>query len=262
MPALDSLGASLGAPATVVLLLGCVVVATLAQTLTGFAFGLVFLSLAAALDLATVQDAANVATVLTLCNAFAYFRAHRQPLPWGLMKPALLGGCVGVGAGLALLHLLSTAATQALELLLGSAIVLCALLLLVRAGTRSETAPPRQFVFAGLLSGLMGGLFGTSGPPIVYHLYRQPLPAELVRRALLLMFAVNAVVRLGLNVPAGGFSLRALMLSALALPLVPLTTRLALRLQPHLPAPALRLGVALLLSGTGAALVLHALDRS
>lgn len=256
---LDSLAALLGPPTALALYLLCVAVATFAQTLSGFAFGLVFLSLVASFDLASVADAANVATVLTLANAWAYFRAHRQPLPWPLMKPAILTSCVGVGLGLLLLHRLSAGATTMLKLLLGGVIVLCALVLLRRGAVRPTLAPPRQFAVVGLVSGLMGGLFGTSGPPIVYHLYRQPLGLDVVRRGLLLMFAANALTRIALNVPTGGFSLRAVLLAAIALPLVQLLTRLALRLQPHVPANVLRWGVAALLVATGGSLVLGAL---
>lgn len=258
-PSFASLAALLGSPTSLALYLLCVAIATFAQTLSGFAFGLVFLSLVASFDLASVADAANVATVLTLANAWAYFRAHRQPVPWPLMKPAILTSCVGVGGGLVLLHWLSAGATTALKLLLGVVIVLCALVLLRRGAVRATLAPPRQFAVAGLVSGLMGGLFGTSGPPIVYHLYRQPLALDVVRRGLLLMFAANALTRIALNVPTGGFSLRAVLLSAIALPLVQVLTRLALRLQPHVPANVLRWGVAALLVATGGSLALGAL---
>jgi len=256
---LTSFWALLGSPATLALYLLCVAVATFAQTLTGFAFGLVFLSLVASFELASVADAANVATVLTLANAWAYFRAHRQPVPWALMRPAILASSIGVALGLILLHWLSVMAAVALKLLLGMVIVLCALVLLRRGAARATLAPPRQFATAGLVSGLMGGLFGTSGPPIVYHLYRQPLALDVVRRGLLLMFAANALTRIVLNVPTGGFTLRAVLLSAIALPLVQVLTRLALRLQPHVPAAALRWGVAALLVATGGSLALGSL---
>lgn len=259
MPALDAFIAAAGSPAALALYLGCVALATVAQTLTGFAFGLIFLSLMATLDLASVPDAANVATVLTLVNAVTYFHSHRQAPPWRLMRPALASSCVCVVAGLALLHWLSTAAAQALKGLLGLAIVACALALAARSRMRATLAPPRAFAAAGAVSGLMGGLFGTSGPPIVYHLYRQPLAPDVVRRCLLLMFSSNALMRLVLVVPAGGFSLRALLLAGLAIPVVHLFTRLALRLQSRVPAQALRWSVAALLVATGASLIATAL---
>lgn len=255
MIVLDTLLAAAGSAAALVAYLGCVALATTAQTLTGFAFGLIFLSLMAALDLASVADAANVATVLTLVNALTYLRAHRQAPPWRLMKPALASSSVGVVAGLALLNWFSTTAAQALKGLLGLAIVACALALVARGRVRADVAPPRSFALAGAVSGLMGGLFGTSGPPIVYHLYRQPLAPEVVRRCLLLMFAFNALMRLALVLPTGGFSLRALLLTSMAVPVVHLFTRLALRLQPHVPAQALRWGVAGLLVLAGSSLM-------
>ena len=241
------------------MLLACVALATVAQTLTGFAFGLIFLSLAATLDLATVPDAANVATVLSLVNAGTYLRARREPLPWGLMRPALISSAVLVVVGLALLHWLSGAAAQWLRGLLGVSIIACAAALMLRGHLRTEVAPPRVFAGVGAISGLLGGLFGTSGPPIVFLLYRQPLPADLIRRCLLLMFASNALIRLCVVLPGGGFSLRSVVLAVLALPVVHFFTGQGLRLQPKVPVQVMRWAVAMLLMGTGASLVVTAL---
>ena len=46
--------------------------------------------------------------------------------------------------------------------------------------------------------GVMGGMFSTAGPPLVYHFYRQPMSLVMVRETLVTVFAVNAVVRIGL----------------------------------------------------------------
>jgi len=51
------------------LFLACVALATYAQTMTGFAFGLVLLGLSGVFQLASVSEVANVVSVLSLVNA-------------------------------------------------------------------------------------------------------------------------------------------------------------------------------------------------
>lgn len=238
--------------------LACVVLATLAQTLTGFAFGLVFLSLSAVFELASVADAANVATLLTVVNAVAFFRARREPLPWRMMAPALVASTLSVALGLWMLHWLSASAALLLKALLGAAILASAIALARNGRPRDTLSPPSRFVMVGCLSGLMGGLFGASGPPIVYHLYRQPLAVDLIRRSLLLMFTFNASTRLALNVSTGGISLRALVLAAIAVPLVHGLTRVAMRWQRRIDVATLRRAVAALLVVSGGALLVSA----
>lgn len=247
----------IAAPATSLLFLLCVAIATYVQTLTGFAFGLVLLGLVATFNLASVADAANIATVLTLVNAVAFFRAERQPPPWKLMRPALIASLLTVLVGVLLLGWLNDNASAWLETVLGVAIVGCAISLVARRRPAERVGPPRGFAMAGALSGLMGGLFGTSGPPIVYHLYRQPLATDVVRRALLVMFASNASVRLVLVVASIGLSPRAVLLSVLSVPVVHLATRLTMMAPPPLPARVMRPAVALLLALTGVAMVVR-----
>ncbi|MFO1331939.1 MAG: sulfite exporter TauE/SafE family protein [Rubrivivax sp.] len=165
MIVLDTLLAAAGSAAALVAYLACVALATTAQTLTGFAFGLIFLSLMAALDLASVADAANVATVLTLVNALTYLRAHRQAPPWRLMKPALASSSVGVVAGLALLNWFSTTAAQALKGLLGLPSWHARWRSSLAAACVPTVAPPRSFALAGAVSGLMGGRSGRPARP-------------------------------------------------------------------------------------------------
>ncbi len=55
--------------------------------------------------------------------------------------------------------------------------------------TRKDRSATVSFLLSGLVHGAPGGLFGMAGPPIVYHLYRQPFTLDLVRSTLLMVFA-------------------------------------------------------------------------
>lgn len=243
------------APGLLIAFMACVALATYAQNLTGFAFSLILLGLVSLFHIASVSDTANAAMVLTLINAFTYFRARPGPVPWPLMKPALNGGTVGVLAGLILLASLSGGAVAWLRGLLGASILLCALLLVLQGTPRSTLSNPRSFAFAGALSGVLGGLFASSGPPIVFHLYRQPLDREVVRRSLLLMFAFNALVRLVIVLSTGQFTWRSTWLAACAIPVVYGVTQLHHRLPNRMNPATLRRLVAGLLAGAGATLL-------
>jgi uncharacterized protein len=253
---MPSTGAEL---ASVLAFMACVAVATSAQNLTGFAFGLVLLGLTSALHVASVADAANAAMLLTLVNAWTFFRHEREPPPWRLVRPVIVGSTVGVVAGVLLLGWLSGSAVAVLRGLLGLCIVACAALLLLQATPLATRSSPRAFLSVGVLSGLLGGMFSSSGPPIVYQMYRQPIARDTVRRALLLVFGLNALVRLAIVLPSGLFGLHALLLAACAAPVVHLVTRLHQRHPPTLSPGLLRRLVAGLLFASGGALMVSAL---
>ena len=200
--------------------IACVALATSVQNLTGFAFSLVLLGLVATFKLVPIVDAANAATVLTLVNAASFFRLHRLQPEWRVMKPAIVPSLLGVAVGVAMLAWLTDNAVQLLRGLLGLAILGCALALIFDAKPRKTVSGGLAFGLVGALSGLLGGLFSSAGPPMVFHMHRQPLPHALVRQCLVLIFAINQVLRLALVLLSGHFSWSSALLSASALPVV------------------------------------------
>lgn len=246
---------ALGSPASIFGFLICVAVAAYAQTLTGFAFALILLSSVAVFDLVPIADAANAAMVLTLVNAYSFFRTDRRPPPWRMMRPALISSLCFTVVGVGLLMWFSSHATQWLKVLLGLVIAGCAFSLMLQRRPRQTLSSPAGFGVAGSLSGILGGLFGTSGPPIVYLMYQQPLDHSLIRRALLLVFASNSALRLVVVAATGTFTLRSLLLCALSVPIVHFVTIFTARRPPPVSGRTLRAAVAWLLVISGALLV-------
>jgi uncharacterized protein len=214
MPSLDALLA----------LLACVVLASIVQHLTAFAFGLVLLGLVAVFDIVPIADATNASMVLALANSVAFLVADDAPWPWAQTRHVLWTSMVGVAVGLGLQIWLSANAAQWLRLLLGVAVVLSALNLILVRPVRTVPSSQPVFAFFGALSGLLGGLFATSGPPIVYHMMRQPFDPLYIRRCLMLVFAANNTFRLLLVSGTGHFSRQSLVLCAIALPVALLVT--------------------------------------
>jgi len=217
-----------------------VAVASFCQNLTGFAFALIFVGAAGALHLMPIADAANVASVLSVINGAVYLRSHPAAPRWDLLRPLLASGVPGVGVGLGLLYWLSGHALDGLRVLLGVSIIACAVLLLARSRPRATPSPAPVLWGVGLLSGVLGGLFSTAGPPVVYHMYRQPLPATVVRQCLVALFLACSAVRLAVVVAAGGMPWHTVWASALAVPVVTGVTWLQARHPPRLPVAAVR----------------------
>jgi uncharacterized membrane protein YfcA len=209
-------------------------------------------------------EAAAPARSLTLWlhSTAASSRADARPqFEPGVMAPTLAGSVLGVLAGVALLQGLSQHWLPMLQGLLGLTILVAAADLLVRPAPQPQLGSRLRFGGFGLLSGLLGGLFSTAGPPLVYHFYRQPLPLQRIRDALVTVFAVNAALRLVLMGGSGQLDRQVLMLSAEALPVVWLITRAMAGRTPPVSNTLLRRLVCGLLSLVALSLMASALRR-
>ena len=213
--------------------LACVAVATAAQSITGFALVLILLGLTSLFELAPLPDVANVGTVLSLASAAVALRGPRKALDAKILRSTVTGSVFGIAAGVTLLVWLQANVVMVLRLLLGLVVIGCAVIVLVRARTLPQASSKASFAGFGFLSGVLGGLFSASGPPLVYQFYRQPMSLDAVRDTLVATLAAGSLIRLGMVVPAGQFSLRALLLSALS---VPLAMALTWWMRQHPPA--------------------------
>ena len=198
--------------------LGCVALATCAQGITGFAMALILLGLSSLFELAPLPDVANVATVLSLASAVIALRGTRGSLDWAIWKPTVSGSVFGYGAGVALMAWLNANVVMVLRLLLGVVVIACALVVLLRTEPLARRSSPSSFRGFGFVSGVLGGLFSASGPPLVYQFYRQPVSLDAVRDTLVAALATGSLIRLAMVVPAGQFTLHSLVLCAVSMP--------------------------------------------
>lgn len=243
------------------MLLG-IVLASYVQILTGFAFGLIFLALVGVFDLIPMGVAANTVTLITLSQTLIYFREYPLNDDWHVIKPAIWPSLAGVVIGLALLFWLSDSALYLLKIVLGFSVIGSAGLLVMKFEPKSKIDPPRSFALTGLLAGLMGGLFSTAGPPLVYKLYRQPLSLPVIRQALLVMFGLSQLVRLVIVLITGQLTLAAAVYALLALPLLFGVTRGNRRYPLKLSPTAVSRIAAVLLLMAGVSLIATAWSSS
>lgn len=241
-----------------VLFLSFVALATYAQTMTGFAFGLVLLGLTGMLDLAPLPMVSNVVSILTLANLTVTIWRSRPGIDWNMLMPAFPSALAGIACGVWALQWMSDDLAIALHWLLGLTIVVCAFMLISDARRQTQVSGRTSFVVVGALSGLLGGLFASGGPPIVYHLYRQPLPLALVRNTLLVFFAFSSGTRLLLVSVSGAVDKPTIVLSLTALPVVIVLTWLVRRYANMDAVRLVRRLVFLLLLAAGLGLLLPA----
>lgn len=228
------------------------------QTLTGFALGLIVMSGTTLFGLLPVPVTAQIISVLVLVNgAMVLWRDHRH-VDRQALAAAVIGAVPMIALGYWLLGWMASGAVHWLRLLLGIFVATAALQLVNRPQPWDRRSAMPAFAAAGASGGVMGGLFSTSGPPLIWLLYRQPMPLDTIRVTLVSYFVVTQAWRLGLSV--ADRSLDRLTLIALGGALVAVTagTWAARRFPPPVPALTIRRAALILLFMSGVALVVTA----
>ncbi|MFD1794758.1 sulfite exporter TauE/SafE family protein [Paracoccus aurantiacus] len=236
-------------------------IAAWVQTLTGFALGLILMGATGALGLMPVPQAAAITSLLVLVNAVIVLSRGWRDVDWPALKMVLLGAIPMLIVGFYLLHFLAGSALGLLQLLLGVVIAGSAAQLAARPKLRETRSPPITFFLSGLIGGTMGGLFATTGPPVIWHLYRQPMPLAAVRVTLVSVFFLTQILRTGLVISSGGITQSMLISAAGAAPSVVLGTWLARRFPPRLETATIRKTALLLLFLSGISLIFSAIGK-
>ncbi len=210
------------------------------QTLTGFAFGLIVMGGVGAFGLMPLTDAAIVAGFLTMVNGFMILVRKHASVDRHALGLLLIGSVPGLILGYWFLLYLAGNAILVLQAILGLMITLAAVQMMRRPVQLTDRSRPAPFITAGFFSGLMGGMFSTAGPPVIWHLYRQPMSTEAVRCTLVAVFVFGAVLRMGIVFATTGVSAQIWLISAGAVPVVALGTWLATRHPPKLAPQMMR----------------------
>jgi uncharacterized membrane protein YfcA len=233
--------------------------AAFCQNLTGFAFGLIFVGLTGALQIISIADAANIACILSIANNLVYLSKSPSMSFGPLIKPMLISSMVGLVLGFISLSWFTDHGVNTLRLILGLSIFASAIaLFLINTNTRKISGKYSTWT-AGFLTGILGGLFATPGPPLVYHLYSQPLDKELVRQYLFIVFSLTSAARLVIALFTDELTINAVILSAIAFPAITVTTLLQLKYPINLSRRVAQLLVTALLLATGLGLIYSSL---
>lgn len=229
-------------------------VAAYAQTLTGFAFGLITMGGIALTGLLSLPDAAVLVSALTFVNAIQMLLKGWRDVSWRDFRLVMATSVPMLFAGYAMLEWLADTRADILRLILGIIIVVSSLQLALRPEPLRQKSGPVSFLFFGSIAGLMGGMFSTAGPPLVYHFYRQPMSLVMIRETLVTIFALNAVFRISLVGFSGNLPTGSAWTGLLAIPVVMAATHTARRWPPPVSPAAMRRIVFVLLFLSGVSL--------
>jgi uncharacterized membrane protein YfcA len=206
------------------------------------------------LDLRTVVVSAALVSFLSGLVVTAQSHRHAD---WHELRVLVLVALPGLIAGGIILSRLDT---SVLGRLLGVATVLFALRILL-AQRRMERAPkpwPRPTLYvAGGLSGLMGGAFGISGPPVLVYLEQRLGSRRSLRATMLAYFLALDISRLALYAITGLLTWKAATTGLAMLPASILGGQLGTMLHDRASEAHFRVAVAVLLLSTGVLLVVR-----
>lgn len=217
---------------TILWLMAIVAIGTYCQSMTGFGMGIIVMGLNSGLGLVPVTTAAALVSLVTLVNSAVSLPGNLHHIDWRAIRFVMAGILPAVVGGVLLLDYLSERASSLLQLMLGAIIIFSGVLFAVRPRQHPLRSPDRKFFLSGVLAGLLGGLFGMTGPPVIFHLYRQPFEFVAIRNMLLLIFALTAAARTLFVAYQGRLDLDVWTLTGLAIPLVALVTYIVKRHSP------------------------------
>ena len=210
------------------------------QTVTGFGLGMIVMGATSGLDLAPVATVATLVSLVTLANSAVALPGKLHHIDWRAVGAATLGILPSVVVGVLILDYLSSAAAGILQWLLGAVVLYGGVSAALRPAPLPRRSGNRSFFVSGILGGLLSGMFGVSGQPLIFQFYRQPLSLVEIRCALILVFTATSVTRTLFSAWQGQLSAEIWMQAALAVPVVALTTMAARRFPPPLSAVATR----------------------
>lgn len=176
--------------------IGLAALGSFVQALSGFALGLIVLGCVTLLQLAPIPFTAAVISMISLINGGWVLARHPSSIQWRSVAWTVAGLVPAVGLGLALLAHLDTELPGLLRRLLGVVILIAGLLLMLRPHPHAQPSGRFTTLLSGIAGGLLGGLFSTAGPPVVFLLYRQPWTLSAIRSTLLAIFVISTLVRI------------------------------------------------------------------
>lgn len=225
---------------SVALLLSIIAVGTYFQTITGFGLAMIVIGIVSGFAITDVAFIASVVSLISIVNSGVALPKHLHHIQWRTAGVTLIGIIPASVLGVILLKYLGHEAGRILEFLLGLVIVYSGVRFALRPKQRDTLSSDGSFLFVGFISGLCGGLFGMPGPPLIFHMYRQPLGLHVVRNMLLLLFCTTSFTRTLYEAAAVGIPADALYISVMAIPVVAIFTVIGQRFPPPISAMNMR----------------------
>ena len=241
--------------------LAIIALATYFQTVTGFGLGMIAMGAASGLELVSVATVAATISLLSVINCAVAMPGTLHHIDWRTTRLVIYGIVPSVIAGVLLLDYLDGSASDIIELLLGLVIIYSGISIVRKVTSSAQPLSNGSFLLSGFLSGIFSGMFGISGPPLVYQFYRQKMDMAKIRYSLIFLFSITAGIRTFFVASQGGLTREILILSFSALPVVALATLIGKHYPPPLRSSTLRIVSCLMLILMGLALMVSAAQK-
>ena len=241
------------------LLLAFIALGAYVQSIAGFAMAMLAVALTAAFTSLPLPLVTSTTMLAAFVNVVGGLHGAWHRVDWRGWRAMTLLQVPAVWLGLWLLGWLSADAGHVLRLLLGGFVLAAGLAMMLRPAPRALRSPALSFALVGGTGGVLNGMFAAGGPIAGWFLYRQPLPAEVIRATLLAYFMVGSGTRVLTVALTGGFDAQVLRLAAVAIPVTLLFTWLGRAFRPPLGDVATRRAAFALLLASGALILLDAL---
>lgn len=235
-----------------VIAVGCYV-----QITTGFALGLIVAGAVMLFDIMPLPTLAIAMSFVMLANGGVALWAGRKsvlkrPLLY-IMIPFLPAIIIGV----ALLHTYyDSNGLYIIKMFLGVVIMGASLLLIIQPPKKTTQSHPAEFMVAGALGGIMGGLFTAAGVPLVFTMFRQPWHIDNIRNTLIALFMAGAIFRIiTVSYDYGHFPTEAFLLGLYSLPAVVISSKIAQWHNKYIPTPVIKKIVFVILFISGLILI-------
>lgn len=227
-------------------------VASVVQSLSGFGFALLAVPLMSLVI--EVRQAVVVSTVIAMGTTVVHAWNEREEADRRLALRLTMASFVGMPFGLLAFVLVPQ---SALKVALG-VVVIVITLLLVRGVALGPESTGHEWAM-GIVSGALATSLSTNGPPLVFLLQARGMSPEGFRGTISRIFAVVNIVTLVMFLASGRIARESLVVCAWAVPAVLVFTWFGYLLRPHLDAARFRVLVLVLLTLSGASVIVTAL---
>lgn len=172
--------------------------ASFVQSVTGFGYGIVAMIFLPQLLLYT--EANVLSSILSSLTSAVSLWLLRRHVNWKNLIFPLLGSSV---SNYFAISFIKTQENDLLMLLLGIALVLLSLYFFLFSGKIKIRSAWYTGLIAGVISGVMGGIFSISGPPVVIYYLQSEKDTDTYVSTISAYFVFSGVLSIGMKAAAG-----------------------------------------------------------
>jgi uncharacterized protein len=179
-----------------------ILIASMIQGATGFGFAILAMPLLVLI--LPVKMATLIVLILAFILAFMVFYQLKEHVNIKIIKFVIVGALAGRLVGMFFLENLNN---NVLEIILGISLILLSLYLKINKENIEITPSKKNGIISGFLSGILGGMFNISGPPLVIFYLATAVNKKEYQASLQLTFVLTLLYSILLHSIYGNINL-------------------------------------------------------